>query len=334
MTSLTNHIALVLDESASMRAHQSSLIKVIDNQIAHLASRSKELDQETRVSVWGFSNDVTCHVWDIDVLRLPSIAKLYRLQNMTALVDGTMQAIDDLSEIPQRYGDHSFLMYVATDGEENYSRKHRPDDLRRRIAGLPNNWTLGALVPNIAAVHDAKQFGFPAGNIQQWDTTSTQGAEEVGRRIQAATESYMVARSTGVRSTTNLFRMDDGVVNAAAIKAAKLKPLVRGKYVLNVVPREAVIKDYVQECGYTYLAGRGYYELVKPEKVGAGKNVAIVSKDGREQVWVDRSARQMLGLPDVETRVRPDYNSSYRIFIQSTSVNRKLKPGQGFLYML
>jgi hypothetical protein len=333
ITNLANHVGFVLDESYSMRPHETSLIKVIDAQVAHLARRSQELEQETRVSVWGFADTTICHVWDMDVLRLPSIAKLYRLRGNTALIDATMQAIDDLSEIPERYGDHSFLMYVASDGEENASRLHRPEELRRRIAGLPDNWTLGALVPGINAAHEAKRFGFPAGNVEVWDTTSKQGVEEVGRRIQAATETYMVARSHGVRSTTSLFRMDDAVVNAAAIKAARLTPLARGKYVLNTVPRECVIKDYVEDCGFTYIAGRGFHELVKPEKVGAAKNIAIVSKDGREQVWIGREARQMLGLPDVETRVRPDFNTSYRIMLQSTSVNRKLKPGQKFLYL-
>jgi hypothetical protein len=330
---LTNHVGFVLDESVSMRPHQASLIKVIDAQVAHLARRSQELEQETRVSVWGFSDTTVCHVWDMDVLRLPSIAKLYRLRGNTALVDAAMQAVNDLSEVPERYGDHSFLMYVASDGEENASRGYRPQDLRDRIAGLPDNWTLGALVPGITAAHEAKRFGFPAGNVEVWDTTSRQGVEEVGRRIQAATETYMVARSRGVRSTTQLFRMDDAAVNAAAIKAANLTPLAPGKYVLNIVPRECVIRDYVEACGYAYIAGRGYHELVKPEKVGASKDIAIISKDGRERVWIGREARQMLGLPDVETRVRPDLNTGYRIMLQSTSVNRKLKPGQKFLYL-
>jgi hypothetical protein len=333
---IINHIGFVLDESSSMGIHKASVIRVIDNLVAHLARRSQELDQETRVSIWGFSgyNRGVCHVWDRDVLRLPSIATLYNVQGMTALIDGTMNAIRDLNETPQRHGDHSFLVYVATDGEENNSRSFTPSDLQRKIGNLPDNWTLAALVPNATGKAEAKRFGFHAGNVEIWDTTSRQGVEEMGQRIQAATETFMTGRAQGVRSSKSLFTMGDTAVNAQAIAQAGMTPLSPGKYVLNTVPREVVIKDWVEDCGYRYMAGRGYYELVKPEKVQASKDIAIVSKDGREQVWIGREARMMLNLPDTETRVRPDYNANYRVFVQSTSVNRILKPGQMFLYLV
>jgi hypothetical protein len=39
------------------------------DQIEHLARRSRELDQETRISVWTFSDptNIQCVVWDKDV---------------------------------------------------------------------------------------------------------------------------------------------------------------------------------------------------------------------------------------------------------------------------
>lgn len=43
-----NHIALVLDASGSMQYLAQDVVKVADNQIAYLAQRSNELDQETR----------------------------------------------------------------------------------------------------------------------------------------------------------------------------------------------------------------------------------------------------------------------------------------------
>jgi Mg-chelatase subunit ChlD len=47
-----NHIVMVLDMSGSMSPHARELIKVADGQIAHLARRSQELDQETRITVY------------------------------------------------------------------------------------------------------------------------------------------------------------------------------------------------------------------------------------------------------------------------------------------
>ena len=61
-----NHIVLVLDASSSMEGHARELIKVADNQIAYLAQRSKDLDQETRITVYSFSdnNKIKCLVVD------------------------------------------------------------------------------------------------------------------------------------------------------------------------------------------------------------------------------------------------------------------------------
>jgi hypothetical protein len=51
-----NHVALVLDASSSMSSHRSTVVKVADEQIKHLARRSTELDQETRVTVYAFAD--------------------------------------------------------------------------------------------------------------------------------------------------------------------------------------------------------------------------------------------------------------------------------------
>lgn len=75
------------------------LVKVADAQIAYLAQRSKELDQETRITVYTFNNTVQCVVYDKDVLRLPSIAEFYQPRGMTALIDATLKSQDDLSNL-------------------------------------------------------------------------------------------------------------------------------------------------------------------------------------------------------------------------------------------
>lgn len=131
----TNHIALVIDESSSMAGHAGQLIKVTDAQVAYLARRSQELDQETRVSVYMFSNTVRCLIYEKDVLRLPSIAGLYRPHGRTALIDATLKSQEDLRQTATLYGDHAFLTFVLTDGEENESRR-KPAELRKWLTGL------------------------------------------------------------------------------------------------------------------------------------------------------------------------------------------------------
>src|SRR5688500_1692821 len=92
---LTTHVNLVLDGSGSMPALKNKTIQVADDLIAFLAEQSKKMNQEWRVSVYSFGSDVTCHIWDMDVLRLPSMKEHYKIAGMTALVDATFTALDD-----------------------------------------------------------------------------------------------------------------------------------------------------------------------------------------------------------------------------------------------
>src|SRR5579859_1442093 len=204
-----NHFVLVADESLSMQERATALVKVVDGFVADLAARSKELDQETRITVYTFnsSSGVRCLIYDMDVLRTPTISGRFRPSGMTPLIDATCQAIDELGETPERYGEHSFVLFALTDGQENRSRK-RPHDLASRIERLPGHWTVAAFVPDMMAVADAKRCGFPAGNIERWDTTSSHGMTEVGERIRTVSSDFMHARTQGVRGSRSLFRVN------------------------------------------------------------------------------------------------------------------------------
>lgn len=334
-----NHIALVLDRSSSMSPHAEALIKVADAQVAYLAQRSKELDQETRVTIYVFANDVECVVYDKDVLRLPSIREFYKPYGWTSLLDGTLQALDDLKMTPEKYGDHAFLLYVLTDGAENASRRSDKFSLADRINALPNHWTMAALVPDQTGKHEAKRFGFPADNIAVWDTSSVKGVAEVGETIKKATDTFMTNRAKGVRGTKNLFG-GAAVVNDATIQAAALTPLPTSAYVLIPVPPQPVekkdepikIKEFVEGCNHHYMIGKAYYQLNKRERIQGNKDIVIVEKS-TAKVFKGDGVRAMLGLPDLETRVYPDTNPKYQIFIQSTSVNRYLEVGTKLLLL-
>lgn len=334
---IINHMALVLDSSYSMAKHKNTVIQVADNLIKHLAQRSQELNQETRISIWTFADAhlIKCVVWDMDVLRFPSIATFYRPDGNTAFVDASLKALDDLAEIPERYGDHSFLVYVITDGQENASR-NRPPVLARRLEQLPDHWTVAAMVPDAKGKHEAKNFGFPAGNVEVWDASSEAGITEAGSVLRATSDSYMRARADGIRSTRSLFSTGAEAVNAKTIQTADLKPLDHNTYILIPVPPGAQlkIKDFTEECGFTYRTGKGYYELMKTETIQAGKEIAIVERGGKGRVFMGRNARNVIGLPDMEVRVKPDHNREYAVFVQSTSINRNLVVGTRYLYML
>ncbi|MGV9393668.1 vWA domain-containing protein [Streptomyces olivaceus] len=338
-----NHVALVLDASSSMSRLSGKVVEVADEQIAYLARRSQELDQETRVTVYVFADQVECVIYDKDVLRMPSLKQMYRVGGMTALLAATLKSQRELAQTAQLYGDHSFLTFVLTDGQENAS--HRCTDAPARdpralvdavasmIETQEDNWTLAVLVPDQMGRREAMQYGFPKDNVAIWDATSTQGLQEAGQVIQEATEKFMIGRSKGIRGSRAVFSTGADAVNKETIKAAGLKPVDSTKYQLVPVTRDAAIRDWVVESGHTYRTGGAYYQLSKSEKVQPKKQISVLEKK-TDRIYTGPEARALLGLPDVEVRIKPDHNDEFTIFVQSTSVNRKLVPNTRLLLML
>ncbi|MER5711341.1 vWA domain-containing protein [Streptomyces sp. NPDC002122] len=338
-----NHVALVLDASSSMSHLSGKVVEVADQQIAYLARRSRELDQETRVTVYVFADKVECVIYDKDVLRMPSLKKLYRVGGMTALLAAALKSQRELAQTAQLYGDHSFLTFVLTDGQENASHRcpgapsRDPRELVQAVAEMistqEDNWTLAVLVPDQMGKREAMQCGFPKENIAIWDATSTQGLEEAGQVIQQATEKFMVGRAQGIRGSRAVFSMGADAVNKDTIKAAGLAPVDPSEYQVIPVARDVAIREWVLESGHTYRTGCAFYQLSKPEKIQARKQIAVLEKK-TDRVYTGPEARALIGLGDVETRVKPDHNDDFTIFVQSTSVNRKLVSRTRLLLML
>lgn len=332
---IINHIVLVLDASTSMQGRNAqALVKVADNQIKHLAERSQELDQETRITVYtfgshnraGYPAKIDCLIYDKDVLRMPSIAGLYKPFGNTALIDASVKAITELGETPERYGEHSFLVYVLTDGQENISQ-HTASELRLKIARLPEHWTVATFVPDERGKRYALQAGFPIDNIAVWDVNGQQGLEKAGEVMRNATENFMQARAyahktgTTFRGTRSLFSLADPTIRE--VKKV-LTPVPSRNYEVFNVTEKCRIDEFVEaETGQPYKTGSAFYQLSKRETVQPQKQVAIMGAKG---VYVGAEARDMLGLPDEHVKVDPNHNVDYDIFIQSTSVNRNLMP--------
>lgn len=322
---LINHVALVLDGSSSMQSHTRSLVKVADEQIRYLAKRSDELNQETRVSVYLFGSYVECLLFDMDVMRLPSIADLYRANGMTALIDATMKSQDDLATTSQIYGDHAFLTFVLTDGMENYSREHNERSLTNAVSQAGENWSLAFLVPDRSSSDYVRRLGVSDGNIAIWNTASATGITEAVSQIRTATETFMQGRAKGVRGSRSVFSTGIDAVNYRTVSEA-LTPLDKSEYVLYDVTMAEQIRDCVARVVGRYAKGKAYYQLTKREEIQPQKELIVVDK--RTGVaYAGKHARDLVGLKNQYQKVRPDANPKYDIYVQSTSVNRKLVPG-------
>lgn len=330
-----NHIALVLDASASMKGLSERLISVVDEQVAHLAQRSKEMDQETRVTAYVFNDVVNtqCLFYDKDVLRLPSMRGLYRAQGNTPLIDATLKALDDLHKTPELYGDHAFLTYVLTDGQENCSRTSARD-LATLIQRLRDNWTVACFVPNAMGIHEAKQYGFGRENIAVWDATSNQGVGEMGSVLRQTTDAYMTARASGVRGSRSLFTPDVTSLNKRTVAPTSgLQKLGPGQFRMLPVRREGPIAAFVESHTMRpYVIGEAFYQLTTKVVVQANKQIAVYDRQAHA-VYTGRDARKLIGLPDYEIKLNPAMHPSYDIYVQSTSVNRKLLVGTNVLLL-
>ena len=326
---LINHIVILVDASGSMSMLTQDVIKVVDLQVSKFAAMSKDFDQETRVSVYLFGDSITNLFFDKDVLRLPSLAGLYSPRGQTALIDATLKGIEDLKQSCTLYGDHSFVLYLLTDGQENASRK-RPDDLKKVIRELPDTWTLGALVPDINGKIYCEKTGFPKGNIKIWDTSAA-GLEEAGREMEVATMNYMQSRKEGKKSTKNLFSLDTSGLKATNVKK-ELEPLKTTEYTILPVGKDTPIREFVERWKIDYVIGSCYYLLMKPEKIQAAKQLVLVNKK-TGKAYSGQNARDLLGLPDTEVKVKPEPALEWHIYVQSTSVNRKLIAGTNLLVM-
>lgn len=344
---LINHIAFVLDGSSSMQSHAEAVIKVINGQVAYLARRSQELGQETRVSIYVFADGVECLVHDVDVLRLPSIVDLYDPYGNTALVHATMTALKELEQTSQLHGDHSFLVYVLSDGQENASfdddgYRYLPSAVSVRIHDLPENWTVAGLVPDQLAKREAVGFGFPKDNLSIWDVDSATGMDEVNSVVTAATENYFAGRASGVRGSRSIFSTGPEALNKATVTAA-LSPLPMDKFSLIPVMPDGVQKGdkirvdkFIREdCGMPFRLGSVYYEWSKKETVQPQKRLAVVQKStGKVFVGTYDEVRELIGLPSLNIREAPKANPDFTVFVQSTASNRNLVPFTKVLVML
>lgn len=103
------------------------------------------------------------------------------------------------------------------------------------------------------------------------------------------------------------------------------------KYQVLTVDRDMSIKEFVAENGLEFKAGKGFYEFTKPETISPKKLVVLMKKD-THQLYEGNHARKIAKIGKETKKYKPTDLADYRMFIQSTSYNRKLIAGQGFLY--
>lgn len=115
-------------------------------------------------------------------------------------------------------------------------------------------------------------------------------------------------------------------------ESADLRAVTPGRFQVLEVDENKPIKSFVLENGLNFNKGRGFYEFTKTETIQKQKEIILMERTTGD-MFEGEAAREMLGLPHGATvRIKPNNLEKYMVFVQSTSVNRKLIGGTRFLY--
>jgi hypothetical protein len=248
-------------------------------------------------------------------------------------------AIEDAMNLAESLPDANdqettFLFAATTDGQDNVTGARGGQQLAARIKKLQatDRWTVVFRVPKGDA-RSLANMGIDPGNILEWELSS-RGMEVAAKQHNTAMSDFYANRKLGVKSTRTFYTSVANVTEADVQKLGDISAEVSFWPISNA-ENEMQIRDFVEKRlnGGAMLKGAAFYQLVKTEdKIQDYKLVAIRNKE-TGAVHCGPEARDLIGLPRWgDARVRPDTAGKWQVFVQSTSVNRKVTGGTQLLY--
>jgi hypothetical protein len=278
---------------------------------------------------------VVRHIVHCPISHLPPISPMEYEANggSTPLFDSVGNAIDLLSAVPDAYDPNvSFLIMVTTDGEENSSIKWR-DCLGTEIRQLQasDRWTFVFRVPRGSKAKMVR-LGIPAGNILEWDQTE-KGMKDATAITTSSLSAYYADIGRGVSATKSFYTSDLSNVTTADVKVSLTD--ISGEIKIHLVEGALVglpIKEFCIASAGSYTRGTAFYQLVKKEKAVQDHKLICIRHKITGEVYSGVAARDLLGLPHYgNIALVPGDHGAYDIYVQSTSVNRKLPVNTGLL---
>lgn len=338
-----NYIGFSRDHSGSMRSIARYAARDYNDNVAAVRDAALSNNQDTIVSVvecgYGDTDRVRRVVVNSNVTALQPIAEgAYSANGYgTPLFDSIGELIEMFEAVPDANDkDVSFLIMAVTDGQESgASRKYNAFSIAQKIRQLQatDRWTFVFRVPRGYA-RSLAAMGIPEGNILEWDQ-SQRGVEAASAATRSAFNQYYTARSTGATSTQKFYA---DLSNVSSKDVQKSMRDISSEVLLWPVPAAEVgsqIRDFVEKRlkGKPLLKGAAFYQLTKTEKEVQDHKRIIIRDKKTNAIYEGAAARQMMGLPSYGTiRLAPDNLGNFDLFIQSTSVNRKVDKNTQVLY--
>lgn len=330
---LKNNVIIALDISGSMFGLKKQAIDYYNNLIKTMKNHAKLLKQKTSVSLIEFSDNVSV-IYKNRLINNVKPMDNYKSVGSTSLCAAIEKTIDlCMSNTEDMVDDEaSFLVIILTDGMENspphnFFDNYRKTKLKSSIHHIQSldKVTMTIQVPDLHAKRKMMELGFRDGNIAVWETTE-EGLEKIEKTTTNSISNYYSSRSRGLRSSNQFYVQPD---LSTVTKAEMKKTLTTVNHIFDIISATSTcqIKNLVERnTTISYVKGCAYYQLIKPELVQYNKKIVILDKrDGK--LYGGPDARDLIGLPhNVNVKVLPENFSNYEIYIQSTSVNRKILP--------
>lgn len=333
---MRTNVAIVRDHSGSM-SHLTK--KAMDDYNLMLDSiRSSSAGNKTFLSVVccgvGPMGRVETEFVHVDVDNVKHMNSYVARGGSTPLFDSVGEAIDAVRRGDDGARDTAFLVLVITDGEENSSKIWNARTIAAKFAELhkSDKWTFAFRVPKGQRRY-LEGLGIPPGNIMEWEQTE-QGYTASTEQTTQGISGYFASRSAGQTSNCTFY------ANPADFTTTNVKyQLVDASYdyLEFMVPAKCdgmMIRDFCEKYGpQRYELGKAFYQLTKPEKQVQDNKIICVRDRLDNKIYTGAAARHLLGLPATGTvKLAPGRMGKYDLFIQSTSVNRKIVGGSSLLY--
>jgi uncharacterized protein YegL len=330
-----------------MGLHASNLIKQLNAKVKQHNEKALETGQTTHFSLYTFGSVVNRLVFEAP-LKFVTVREFnlrsFSINGLTAMYDGIGKAIEDLAFLNRDvklHDDEAFVVEVLTDGDTNSDRQFSETQVNSLIAEKLRSemWTFAFMVPNGWKSVLLRKLSVYEGNVDEWDTSSAKGFEQQSAKSAAAVNAFYAARSAGAKSVKNYFTPDLSATQSKTVRAnleecTQLFSQFDVKATDANTPKGKIeIRPFVESKVKSYTLGSAYYQLTKTEEVQPHKEI-VVENIISYKLYGGPSARQLLNLPTSGStiKVKPGDHGNYRIYIQSTSVNRHLVPGTKVLY--
>lgn len=335
------YIGISRDHSMSMGKISVAAKNDYNQQIQTIKEVSDKHDIDTIVSVvncgvsdstWNNRGVVTKDVVNSSVNRLKPLNNYITNGGSTPLWDSVHELITLMQNVPDANDPGvSFLVQVITDGQDNCSRISAYQIAKTMRELQDNNrWSFTFRVPRGYA-RQLAAMGIPMGNIIEWEQTE-QGMETASVATTQAFDDYYVGRTKGLTSTRG-FYSDLSTVSSKEVKT-KLNDITKEIEIFSADKEgEAVNKFVLRKTGNPLIKGTIFYELTKHERELQDYKKIIIQDLKNGGFYTGSEARTMLGLPAYgSTSISPGDHAHYKIYVQSTSLNRKLKKGTSVVF--